>query len=451
MAKKENKYTFLYIQHTAQKFLDRELVGGLVLVIASIVALIIANSKWADAYFHFLENEFFFEFTDYFSFGLVIEDWINDGLMVIFFVVVGLELNREFKIGNLSSPRNAAMPLIAAVGGMLVPAGIYAIFNIGTPTQHGWGVPMATDIAYSLGIIALLGKRVPAQLKVFLVALAIADDMGAIMVIALFYTATIHWTYLIVGLLLLALLIIFNISGIKNLFWYILVGIILWFCFLYSGIHPTIAGVLFAFTIPIKPKLDSKLLRERAVKYIDELAATDIETMTPLEDRRQNVILNKIMKDTEHSRPPLLKLENSLLSFNAFVVLPIFALANAGVPLDQNIMDVISTPVAKGVILGLTVGKVAGITFFAWLSKALGIADLHDTLRWMHIVGMGFIAGIGFTVSLFITNLAFEDPIAIQDCKIGVLTGSLISIIIGLIFLYFVKPKKDLAPEGVQT
>src|SRR5690625_1656126 len=250
MTKKNNKYTFLYIQHTAQKFLDRELIGGLVLVIASIIALIIANSKWADAYFHFLENEFFFEFTDYFSFGLVVEDWINDGLMVIFFVVVGLELNREFKIGNLSSPRKAAMPLIAAVGGMLVPAGVYTLFNFGTPTQHGWGVPMATDIAYSLGIIALLGKRVPAQLKVFLVALAIADDMGAIMVIALFYTATIHWTYLIVGLLLLGLLIIFNVSGVKNLFWYIAVGIILLFCFLNSSIHPTMTGALFSITIP---------------------------------------------------------------------------------------------------------------------------------------------------------------------------------------------------------
>src|SRR5690625_2531790 len=276
--------------------------------------MIIANSKWAYAYFHFLENEFFFEFTDYFAFGLVVEDWINDGLMVIFFVVVGLELNREFKIGNLSSPRKAAMPLIAAVGGMLVPAGVYTLFNFGTPTQHGWGVPMATDIAYSLGIIALLGKRVPAQLKVFLVALAIADDMGAIMVIALFYTATIHWTYLIVGLLLLGLLIIFNVSGVKNLFWYIAVGIILCFCFLNSGIHPTIAGVLFSFTIPIKPKLDSTLICQRAAKYIDELAATDIETMTPLEHCRQNVIMNKNMKDTEHSRPPLLKLENSLRS-----------------------------------------------------------------------------------------------------------------------------------------
>ena len=424
-----------YIRETARKFLERETTGGLLLIGATIIALVLGNSPWADAYHHYLKDEFLFELSEHFSFGLTIKEWINDGLMAIFFLVAGMELKREIMVGELSSFKKASMPLMGAIGGMVLPALIFVSFNYGTENINGWGIPMATDIAYSLGIIGLLGKRVPAQLKIFLVALAIADDLGAILVIALFYSNELSGLYLSAGGGVFILLLLLNRFGVKNLFWYIVGGVALWYCFLNSGIHPTIAGVLFAVTIPIKPKLDSKVLKERTAHNIKELEETDIENLDPMQDKRQGQILKTIKKDTENARPPLLRLENRLIDFNAFFIIPIFAIANAGVKLDVGFMEVVSGSLGLGILLGLAVGKVAGIGLFAFIGQKIGIAELHPSLKWRHIIGMGMIAGIGFTMSLFITNLAFDNPEIIKVSKISILMASLIAAIGGVITL----------------
>ncbi|WMN12461.1 Na+/H+ antiporter NhaA [Marivirga salinae] len=438
-----NQSTLTYIQQTAKKFLDRETAGGLLLIAATIVALIIGNSQWANNYHHFLKDEFLIEFSEYFTFGLTVEEWINDGLMAVFFLVAGMELKREIMVGELSSFRKASMPIMAALGGMIVPAVIFASFNAGTESASGWGIPMATDIAYSLGIIGLLGKRIPSQLKIFLVALAIADDLGAILVIAIFYSNELSWTYLGLGGALFILLLTINRLGVKDLFWYIVGGISLWYCFLNSGVHPTIAGVLFAITIPVKPKLDSKLLKERTDKNLAELEKTDIETRDPMQDIQQRKILKAMKKDTQNSRPPLLKLENSLINFNAFFILPVFAIANAGVKLDVSLLEVTSHSLGLGILLGLAVGKVFGISIFSYIGEKLGIAELHSSLRWQHIIGIGLIAGIGFTMSLFITNLAFVDSELEKISKISILMASLVAALCGVITLLFTNPKRD--------
>ncbi len=436
-----NNTGLAYIRETARKFLDRETSGGLLLIAATIFALVLGNSQWADAYHHYLTDEFLFELSDHFSFGLTIEEWINDGLMAIFFLVAGMELKREIMVGELSSLKKASMPLLGALGGMVVPALIFVALNSGTENISGWGIPMATDIAYSLGIIGLLGRRVPAQLKVFLVALAIADDLGAILVIALFYSNELSWLFLGAGGGLFVLLMLCNHFGVKSLFWYILGGVVLWYCFLNSGVHPTIAGVLFAITIPIKPKLDSKILKERTANNVAALEKADIENRDPMQDIRQRKILKDIKTDTENSRPPLLKLENALIDFNAFFIIPIFAIANAGVKLDVSLLEVLSGSLGLGILLGLAVGKVLGISLFAFIGEKLGLSELHASLRWKHIIGIGMIAGIGFTMSLFITNLAFTDPELVKVSKISILIASLVAALGGITTLLFTRPK----------
>lgn len=429
-----NSTGIAYIE-TARKFLDRETTGGLLLIGATLIALMIGNSQWADTYHHYLKDELVFELSKHFTLRLTVEEWINDGLMAIFFLVAALELKREILVGELSSWKKASMPLLGALGGMIVPALIFMVLNFNTEKMVGWGIPMATDIAYSLGIIGLLGKRIPLQLKTFLIALAIADDFGAILVIALFYSSDLSWFYLGAGAGIFTLLMLCNRFGIKNLFWYLLGGIALWYCFLNSGVHPTIAGVLFAVTIPVKPKLDSKILKERTARNVAALEETDIENRDPLQDIRQRKILQAMKKDTENSNPPLLKLENALIDFNVFFIIPVFAIANAGVKLDVSLLEVISGSLGLGILLGLVIGKVLGISLFALIGEKLGIAELHSSLRWRHVVGMGMIAGIGFTMSLFITNLAFVDPELIKVAKISIMLASLIAAVGGVAML----------------
>ncbi len=440
-----DKTTIAYIRETTLNFLNKETAGGLILILSTIVALLIANSDWADTYHFYLKDEFFFELTGYFTFGLSLKEWINDGLMVIFFLVAGLELKREIMVGELSSFKKASMPLIAALGGMIVPALIFFSLNIGTQSINGWGIPIATDIAYSLGIIALLGKRIPSQLKIFLVALAIADDLGAILVIALFYSEELTWLYLGISGLILLLLFAMNRFGVKNLIWYILGGLVLWYFFLNSGIHPTIAGVLFAITIPVKPKLDSKILKEQTESNIRELEKTDLDNLDPMQDKRQHEILKVMYKDNQDSTPPLLKLENSLINFNAFFIIPVFAFANAGVKLDVGLLQVITGSLSLGILLGLALGKMLGISLFVLLANKLGISELPAAITWKHIVGLGMIAGIGFTMSLFVTNLAFSDPSLIKISKISILIASLVSAIAGAIILLSIKNKKEVS------
>jgi len=438
----ENQSTLDYIRQTARTFLDRETTGGLLLIAATLLALIIGNSDWATPYHHLLEDEFIFKLTDHFTFGLTVEKWINDGLMFIFFLVAGLEIKREIMVGELSSFQKAFMPFLAALGGMVFPALIFYSFNAGTDSVHGWGIPMATDIAYSLGIIGLLGNRVPVQLKVLLVALAIADDLGAILVIAIFYSSDISWLYLGLGGAVFILLFALNLGGVKKLFWFSLGGVVLWYFFLNSGVHPTIAGVLLALTIPIRARMDSKLMKERTAQHIEALEKTDVEKLNPIEDLEQRKILKAIRKDSAYSHPPLLKMENALSGFNAFFIIPVFALANAGVKLDISITGVLSGSLGLGIVLGLGLGKVMGISLFSFVGQKIGVSKLHRSIRWRHIFGMGMIAGIGFTMSLFITKLAFTDTDMIKISKISILFASMISAIIGLIILFFTKPKK---------
>ena len=443
----QNQSTIGYVGEKVKKFLDRETAGGIFLIIATIVALLLANSQWADAYHRFLGDELLFEFSEHFSFGLTVEEWINDGLMAIFFLVTGLELKRELRVGELSSLKKASAPLLAALGGMVVPALIFIGLNLGTENIKGWGIPMATDIAYSLGIIGLLGKNVPTQLKIFLIALAIADDIGAILVIALFYSSELSLIYLGSGVVIFGILLVMNKMGVKALIWYVIVGIALWYCFLNSGVHPTIAGVLFAISVPIRPKLDSKTFKERTAENVTELEKSDIETLNPLQDKKQLKILKAIKTDSRDSKPPLSKLENNLVNFNTFFIIPIFAIANAGVRLDLNLTEVLSSSLGLGIVLGLAIGKVTGISIFTLLGQKLGVCKLHHSLNWKHIVGVGMIAGIGFTMSLFIAYLAFSTPEVLKVSKISIMMASLINATAGIIVLLLVSKKRETSEE----
>lgn len=439
----ENKSSITYIEETAKKFLDKETSGGLLLIAATFLALYLGNSVWADSYHHFLKNEFVIGASDNFILNLTIEKWINDGLMAIFFLVAGMELKREVVVGELSTFKKASMPLLAALGGMIVPALIFVSLNFGTEKIDGWGIPMATDIAYSLGIIGLLGKRIPGQLKVLLIAIAIADDLGAILVIALFYSQGLSWIYLGSAIGVLVILNFLNALGIKNLIWYVVGGLCMWYCFLNSGIHPTISGVLLALTIPVKPALDSKKLKERTEKNIAQLAKTDIESRDPMQDKAQRKILRRIKRDAENARPPLIKLENRLIDFNAFIVIPVFAIANAGVKLDVPLSEILSGTLELGIILGLVLGKILGIGIFSYIGEKLGISKLDESLTWGHVAGIGSIAGIGFTMSLFITNLAFTDPGLIKASRISILLASLVAAVVGITTLLFTKNNPD--------
>lgn len=413
-----------------QIFLQRESIGGLILIFVTIAALIIANSGWSTSYFGLLKKEFALNFDEDFILRLSVKHWINDGLMVIFFIVAGLELKREIMVGQLSTWKKAATPLIAALGGMLCPALIYYFLNAGADSAHGWGIPMATDIAYSLGILSLLGKRVPLELKVFLTALAIADDIGAILVIALFYSSEVSWHLLIISSAILVVLFLLNFLGVKRLWIYVTLGIPFWICFLYSGIHPTIAGVLFALSIPIRPVLDRKSLGDETSRHMNTIQSYEESQHILQEETQRNALkgVNNVVKD---SIPPLFRMEIALSGFNAFFVLPLFALVNAGVELSVGLGEIIGEAVGLGILLGLFAGKVLGISIFSYISTRLGFSSLPGNLTRRHIIGMGFIAGIGFTMSLFITNLAFEKPEFTQMAKISILLASLLSAIAG--------------------
>jgi NhaA family Na+:H+ antiporter len=324
--------------------------------------------------------------------------WINDGLMALFFLLVGLEIKRETLVGELASFRKAALPIAAAFGGMIVPAGLYVVFNHGGPGASGWGMPMATDIAFALGVLALLGDRVPTSLKVFLAALAIADDIGAVLVIAFFYTAQISWPSLGAGGLFFVALLAANRAGARHLLIYAILGVGLWLAFLQSGIHATVAGVLLAITIPARQRTAS-----RAVLTSNE--------------------------------SPMLRLEHALIPWNRYLIMPVFALANAGVALGGGAARSVVAPVSLGVICGLVIGKPIGIVLFSWLATRTRLAAMLDGIRWRQIVGVGMLGGIGFTMSLFIANLAFGEAPALETAKVGILVASVISGIAGAIVL----------------
>lgn len=370
-------------------FFESEKSGGLTLIFFTVISLILTNSSFQNEYIGIWDKSFS---------GMSLEHWINDALMAVFFLLIGLELKREFQIGELSSIKKAALPLVSAAGGMLVPALIYLIFNYNETTINGFGIPMATDIAFALGILSLLGNRVPLSLKIFLTALAVIDDLGAIMVIALFYTKTIIWSYLLASLGLFGLLFLFKKLKVKSLLVYIPVGIVMWYFMHHSGIHATITGVLLAFAIPTKPSKKMASPAEITQRFL-------------------------------HYPVP-------------FLILPLFALANTAIVIDDNWLESLSTPASQGIAFGLIIGKPLGILLFTWLAVQIKIAEKPTGVTWNQLLGVGALGGIGFTMSIFVTLLAFDSSIVINHGKFAILISSLIAGLIGFIWLFISLKKK---------
>lgn len=427
-----------WIVAPVSKFMRKSTSGGIVLFVAALIAIFMANSAWADQYTAFWEgNHIAFSFND-FSLNHSLKHWVNDGLMAIFFFVVGLELKRELTTGELSSPKKAMLPIIAAIGGMVVPASIYAIFNAGTDAAHGWGIPMATDIAFALGVLYLLGDKVPTSLKVFLTALAIADDLGAVLVIAIFYTEQLSLINLGIGLGFFGLLIISNILGIRNTVYYAIIGIGgIWLAFMLSGVHATIAAVLAAFAIPSTAKIHEPFFRKKMKELQNRFNSIDPDDKIPTLTGEQMDCVEEIKDLATNSLPPAIRLEHSMHNFVAFFVMPVFALANAAIPISTGGGEGLSA-VTLGVALGLLIGKVLGVFGLTALIIKLGVVKMPAGMTYKNLFGLGLLASIGFTMSLFVTELAFDinlHPEFPGQAKLGILIASGLGGLLGFIVL----------------
>jgi NhaA family Na+:H+ antiporter len=417
------------VRMLAQDFVRIESSGGIILLICAIIALLLANSSLAEAYFHFWEMDFSIGFGEN-AVSLPLIEWINDGLMVIFFFVVGLEIKRQLTTGELSRPRRAIMPLAAALGGMLVPAAIYLILNAGGPGEPGWGIPMATDIAFTLGILALLGSRAPLSLKIFFTALAIADDLGAILVLAIFYSSDIQWISLLIAAVILLVLIGFNRARVYSPLPYAVLGVGLWFAFIQSGIHPTIAGVLLAATIPTWGAPDTRALLAQCISVLDEFEVPEATSAN-----RAQAAAQTLETVADRMQSPAQRLEHLLLPWSTYLILPLFALANAGVTIEFN--QSLLSMVSVGVFLGLVLGKAIGITLFAWVAVKLKLADLPSSVDFRQLFSASWLAGIGFTMSLFIAGNAFRNaPDLLDQSKAGILIASFVAGVIGFALTY---------------
>ena len=417
-----------------QNFLEKEASGGILLLIFTVVALVWANSPFAESYSHLWHTKFSISFGD-FNLDYSLHHWINDGLMAIFFFVVGLEIKRELLVGELSSLKKASLPIMAALGGMIFPALFYVFFNFGKESISGWGIPMATDIAFVIGILALLGSRVPTGLKVFITALAIADDIGAVLVIAFFYTSNISIVSLSFAGGVMLLLIAANLSGVRNLIVYTVLGIILWLSFLFSGVHATVAGVLLAFTIPASSRIDTSQFLLKGKKLLEDFDHSGEEGPNVLSNEAREGIVQNLEENCEKILTPLQRLEHKLHPWVSFFIMPVFALANAGVIITGNFVSELTDPVSFGIVTGLFIGKQLGISAFTWLSVKLKLASLPFSVTWKQIYSAGILAGIGFTMSLFIANLAFTSEELLTISKVGILTASLLSGFIGFFIL----------------
>lgn len=378
-----------------RNFLQSQQIGGFILILCVVVALAIANSPLGNSFQQLLDTQLGRNFGDvHLTYSVSL--WINDGLMAIFFLLVGLEIKREIVEGELSSPKKAALPIFAALGGMLIPAGIYFLFNNGTETAAGWGIPMATDIAFALAILSMLGDRVPNSLKIFLSALAIADDLGAILVIAVFYTQELHYQYLMYAAVVIAILAAMNRFGVTSLVFYLVPGIFLWYFIHHSGIHATISGVILAFTIP-----------------------TNVGA----------------------AASPLEKLEHALSKPVNFLIMPLFALANTNIKLESGMISGLTSNLGLGIILGLIAGKTLGVSVFSWVSVKLGLGSLPRHSGWKHIIGLGMLAGIGFTMSIFVSLLSFSDVEYQTEAKFSILVASITAAVLGSIYLSLLDKK----------
>jgi NhaA family Na+:H+ antiporter len=422
-------------------FISRSSSGGILLMGAAILSLIAANSPLAAYLSAFWDMRIGFSIGNFNVYKPLLL-WVNDGLMSVFFFVVGLELKREMLAGELAQPQQAILPCVAGLGGMVAPALVFLWFNAGEPGEAlaGWGIPMATDIAFVLGILYLFGDRVPVVLKVFLTALAIIDDIGAILVIAIFYTEEISMLNLMIGSFFLGTMVLGNLAGIRNTLFYAVLGIVgVWLAFLLSGVHATIAAVLAAFTIPANYALDKERYLKKAQLLIKKYNQTPAVAQ-PLLPHEQYFILHNIKKNTDLAVPPLQRLEHSLHGLVAFIILPIFAFANAGIALSYDLLLSFKSPVTLGIIAGLLGGKVVGITGAVFVAEKIGLVKLPDVLNYRLVIGTSLLAAIGFTMSLFITTLAYQDEALIYQAKAGILTASLIAGFSGFILLDRVLP-----------
>ncbi len=417
-----------------QEFVHNSAAGGILLIACTVIALIWANSSWGDSYAA-LWNTVITVGPETGAISKPLILWINDGLMAVFFFVVGLEIKREVLVGELSSPRKAALPIAAALGGLALPGCIYFMINAGTPGAAGWAIPAATDIAFALGVLALLGKRVPVSLKVFLTALAIVDDIGAVLIIALFYTSQLSLTALGIGVIFLLGLILANRLGIRRLPIYVLLGTGLWIAFLKSGVHATIAGILCAMTIPTRTRIDGEEFVVKVKRFLEEFRKGGAENSDMVMNDYQRGAVQAIEDACDFVESPAHRLEHGLHPWVAFGIMPVFALANAGVVLEGDILAALLSPVALGVMVGLVLGKQIGITLATWLAVRFGVAEKPSEIGWKQIYGAGWLAGIGFTMSLFITTLAFNDPLMVTQAKIGILAASLVAGIVGYVLL----------------
>lgn len=421
------------ILEPVHRFIHQEYTSGIILLLSVVVAIIWANSPWHESYHHLWETKFSLALGEY-KFERPLHVWINDGLMALFFFVIGLELKREFMAGELSSFQKAALPMVAALGGMIVPALIYTFFNHNTDAAGGWGIPMATDIAFALALLSIAGKHIPPGVKVFLSALAVADDLGAVLVIAFFYTAQITLVPLLMGGLLLLLLLLGNRMGIRNSFFYMVVGLAVWYCFLLSGVHATIAGVLVAFTIPARTRINETEYAQNVRTYAADFEK-NIWPETPLTTQVQHHAIEKIKQFSLDAETPLQKIEYALHPWVAFGIMPIFALANAGIVIGGNFFELLLNAVSLGVITGLVAGKFLGVLGFTWVMVRVKWAKLPSRATWYHMTGVAALAGVGFTMSLFITGLAFNSIDLIEKAKYGILIASLIAGVTGLLLL----------------
>ena len=442
MKQDRNKTPIEILTYPIQEFLHQQASGGILLIIATVIALVWANSPFSESYHHLWHT---YVKVDVGGVGLnySLHHWINDGLMVIFFFVVGLEIKRELLVGELSSVKKAALPIAAALGGMIFPALIYTVFNLGSESASGWGIPMATDIAFVVGILALLGNRVPLALKIFILALAIVDDLGAVLVIAIFYTSNISLTSLMIAGGLIVLLSAMNRLGVRNLLVYTFVGIALWLAFLKSGVHATVAGVLLAFTIPVSSRINTMKFKNETESLIKEFDNAGEHGEDVLTNSERLSIVDQIENNCEKILTPLQRFEHGLHPWVSFFIMPVFALANAGVTIGSGLSSALTHPVSIGIILGLFLGKQIGIFSFSYLAVKLKLASEPEGVSWKKIYAASVLAGIGFTMSLFIANLAFNSPELLNISKVGILAGSLLSGIVGFIILKSALSKKQ--------
>jgi Na+:H+ antiporter, NhaA family len=418
------------------RFLQHEAASSVLLLAATVTALVWANSPWSDGYGHLLHIDVGLSWGDA-RFTLSLQHWVNDGLMAVFFFVVGLEIKREIALGQLSTLRSATLPVAGALGGMILPALIYATINARGPGARGWGIPMATDIAFALGILALVGKRAPLGLKVFLTALAIADDLAAVLVIAIFYTEQIVIGPLIVALSLLALLFVAGRLGVRQIWIYALLVVGVWLATFASGIHATVAGILVALVVPIKSRIDPEKFLSRAVGALNELQQSKLTRASLARDHQQFAVVQDLHEVSSDLMPAGIFFEKALHPITAFLILPLFAFFNAGVVLDTGLRDALVHPVSLGILAGLVIGKPVGIGLACFIVMQLGFADLPRGVSGPQLVGASILAGIGFTMSLFISDLALSDPALIAPAKAAILVAAILAASTGFAVLRF--------------